>query len=798
LNPSTAITEEPQGINIKSIFHLVLRNWYWYTLSLIFCSVCGWVYLRYTPAVYTVSASLLIKEDKNKIGGAENFLDGLELLSSSRNVQNEIELIRSFSNISEAIKELNFDVSYFEQGNIKVAELYNLSPFQVKLDTNFTQVKNKPIYITILSDSTFSIHSSHTENTSSDHGVVCKFGEHCHSNNYSFIIHKTKIFSSAVHKNTEYYFIINDVEDLSHQYSAKLNIDLVDKKSSVLKLSMSGLLPVKESDFLNKLCEVYIESGLEEKNQTAVNTIYFIDNQLNQITDSLQGAENKLERFRSNEKIMDLGSAATNAVNQLDLLEKERAELIVKDRYYHYLLDYLSYDYDIKKIIAPSAMGIQDAQLNNLIAELHILNTEKTSLGFSTQSANPAVNILELKIDNTKKSLIETLKNIIKASEIAINDNQNRLNRIQLLINKLPSNERSLVNIQRKFLLNENIYNYLMQKRIEAGIAKAANLADNKIINKALVSGKKPVSPKKQIVIMICLVIGLLIPSIILYIRYSLNDTITSREMIEQSTKCPIIGSIAHNSQKNQLPIITASKSAISESIRSLRINLQYLAADKKNKVIGISSSISGEGKTFFSSNLAASIALSGTKVVIVGTDLRKPKLHHIFNTTNDLGLSNYYINQASIQDIIKSTSIPKLDLITSGPVPPNPTELLESAKTDELFSFLKKEYECIIIDAPPVGLVSDYYLLSKYIDADLYLVRQNHTPKALLKDINSVYKNNKLPNMFIVFNDVKYNTGYGYQYEYKSYGYYDDTPEKPTLTGSIVSGIKKLFKLES
>ena len=787
-------TEELSSFKPKQIFYLVVKNWYWYVISLFFCSACAWIYLRYTPSVYTVTTSLLLKENNNKMGSAENFLNELELLSSSRNVQNEIELIRSFNNVEQTIRELNLDISYFEQGNIKAIEMYGYSPFQVNLDTNFSQLKRTPIYIKILSDSTFSIHPLNEEEkdffSPTDH--IYKFGEYCHSTDYSFIINKNPSFSFAKNKKSDYYFVIDNVEDLCLAYLSRLKIELSDKKSSVLILSLNGSIPRKEIDFLNKLSEVYIETGVKEKNQTAVNMIRFIDDQLSQITDSLKGAENRLEKFRSNEKIMDLGSAATNAFAQLEILEKEHAELIVKDRYYHYLLNYLSYNYDILKIIAPSAMGIEDPQLNNLIAELHTLNTEKTSLSFSTQAENPTVHVLELKVENTKKALIETLKNIIKASDIALQDNQDRLKRIQQLVDKLPSSEKSLVNIQRRFLLNESIYNYLMQKRIEAGIAKASNIADNKIINKARLLGKQPISPKKTTIIFFAVILGLIIPSVLVYLKYTFNDTVTSQEVVEQYITAPLIGSIAHNHLKgnDQLPIINSPKSGVSESIRSLRINLQYLAADKKNKVIGITSSISGEGKTFFSSNIAASIALSGARVVVVGADLRKPKLNQLFEVNNDLGLSNYYINQAEIKDIIKKTALSNLDIITSGPVPPNPTELLESSKTDALFNFLKKEYEFIIVDAPPIGLVADYYLLSKYIDADLYLIRQNHTPKALLKDINMLYKTQKLANMFIVFNDASYNSRYGYEYSY--HGYYDDAVKPKNGIKAFFSGLIK------
>lgn len=788
-------SEEPASFNPKQILHLLVKNWYWYVLSLLLCLTCAWVYLRYTTPVYTVTTTLLLKENNSKKGNAENFLDGLDLVSSSRNVLNEMELIRSFNNIEQTIRELNLDISYFEQGNIKAVDIYGYNPFQVNLDTNFKQRKNVPIYVKILSDSTFSIGTSkeNTEEHSSKSDKTYKFGEYCHSDDYSFIINKTGFFTFDLNKKSDYFFVIQSVEGLCQAYISKLKLELSDKKSSVLILSLIGSIPEKDVNFLNKLTEVYIEAGIKEKNQTAVNMIHFIDDHLNQITDSLKGAENHLEKFRSKEKIMDLGTSASNAFTQLEELEKGHAGLIVKDRYYQYLLNYLSYNYDIQKIIAPSAMGIDDPQLNNLIAELHALNTEKTSLSFSTQAENPTIHVLDLKVENTKKTLIETLKNIMKASDIALQDNQERLKRIQQLVDKLPSSERSLVNIQRRFLLNESIYNYLMQKRIEAGIAKASNISDSKVINKARLSQKRSIAPKRNIIMLIGLILGLIIPSASILIKFFLNDKITNQETIEHYISAPIIGSIPHNplKRKDQLPIISSPKSGVSESIRSLRINLQYLAADKRNKVIGITSSVSGEGKTFFSSNIAASIALSGAKVIVIGADLRKPKLNQLFEVNNDLGLSNYYINKAELKDIIKKTAISNLDIITSGPIPPNPTELLESAKTDVLFSFLKENYEYIIVDAPPVGLVADYYLLSKYIDADLYLIRQNHTPKALLKDINMLYKTQKLANMFIVFNDASNNSAYGYGYGYSYHGYYEEAEHQSGIT-AFLSALKK------
>jgi capsular exopolysaccharide synthesis family protein len=796
------IQQENLKWDLKAIIQIAIRNWYYFGVAFLISYSASYLYLRYSQPIYNVKSTILIKDEKNKASNSQEIISSLELFDQIRNIQNEIEILRSYQMIHKALQELDFEVSYFVKGKIKEGELYQKFPVTVKLDSSQFQLRGIPFYINILSDSTYSIYLNSTdknieslfkEEGSSSFEIQGILGLPIKTKFFNLIVNKSKHFSRN-YNHEELYFIINDLGKLTEEYVSKLDIQLTNKNSSVLSLQVSGPVIEKEIAFLNKLGEVYIQSGLDEKNQIAINTINFIDQQLFEITDSLKGAENQLESFRKAEKVMNLSYAADNAFNQLDKLEEEKASYVVKDKYYRYLLEYIKNNHEINKLVAPSTIGIHDPLLNKLVADLYTLNSEQASLKFSAKEKNPSFEILELKIENTKKALLENVNNLIQSSNIALADIDIRIAKIKEVINKLPRTERNLVNIQRKFNLNDHIYNFLLEKRAEAGLAKAANTPDNKIIDKAMLFGKNPVFPNKKKIWIISFFMSIIIPSLLIFLKNYLNDTIKSKESIEKYSGVPVLGIIGHYPKNSAFPIIESPKSFVSESFRSLRINLQYLNINKKSKIIGISSSISGEGKTFFALNLAASIAITGEKVILIGADLRKPKLNINLDISNEIGLSTYLINKSSLTEIIKNTQVENLDVITSGPVPPNPTELLGTSRVEEMFTELSKTYDYIVIDAPPLGLVADYYLLSKFTDANLFLVRQNYTKVNMLNELRDLYKNKKLLNLFVVFNDLRRSHGgygYGYGYEY-GYGYYEESEERKGAFHHIKKFLRK------
>ena len=579
----------------------------------------------------------------------------------AKNLKNEIGILESYDLIAKTIKDLQFQTSYFHVGKIRTAEVYKNVPFQALVDSNTTQTLGVSFHVQILENNSFELYSkaekvrqyipikkSFTEQTrvSFNYSGKHSFGEKIETEYFSFKLQKQPIFDEDF-IGKEFFFVFHDIDNLTKTRLKNLTIAPINKEASIIKINSKGEVARKELDFLNQLASNYIQLGLDEKNKMAANTITFINQQLKDISDSLLTTENRLEKFKENNPKLELSYKDYGTFFQIEQLEKEQSILEVNDKYYKALLNYLTSHDDIEKIVAPSAMGINDPLLNSLISDLSRLYAEKSTLALNTREQHPIFQSLISKIESTKKSLIENVNNIIQTSDIAIQNINNRIYQEEELISNLPQNERVLVNIQRKFNLNESIYTYLLEKRAEAAIALAGNVADHKVLDIARLESRFPISPKKNISYLLGLIIGFVIPIVSITIRDFFNDKIISKSDIEKITKYPIIGNILHSDKGSNLVMINSPKSAIAEAFRAIRTNIQYLDSEKDKKIICVTSSISGEGKTYCSMNLASVFALSGSKTLLIGADMRKPKIFTDFQLTNDKGLSNYLSNQA-------------------------------------------------------------------------------------------------------------------------------------------------------
>ncbi|HKZ36422.1 MAG TPA: polysaccharide biosynthesis tyrosine autokinase, partial [Chryseolinea sp.] len=507
-----------------------------------------------------------------------------------------------------------------------------------------------------------------------------------------------------------------------------------------------------------------------KKNQLGLKTIQFIDNQLTGVSDTLKQVEGSLELFRSKNNILDINSTAENLTQNLDKVEAEKSNLEVKLKYYKFLANALKDDDKVSEIVAPSALGLDDPLLNNLLLELSKLYQERTGINYNTKENNPLAEILDLKIKNSRKTIAENVNNMIEVTSIALTDVNNRVFRIQKNLDLLPRNERELVKIQRSFEFNDNVYNYLLEKRAEAGIAIASNSVQKTIVDRPYQVGRSPVSPNSRLIYAIALFLGIAGTISFVMMKDFLNDNLITHEDVERHTKIPFIGTITHGNKREQGTIVAHARSPIGESFRSLRVNLQYLTLGKNANIIGITSSRESEGKTFCSVNLAAAMAHSGRKTVLIDADMRRPKVASYFQFKNKRGLSNFLIGDCTIKDIINGTETKGFDVIGSGPIPPNPIDLIGHARMDELMAYLKQNYSTIILDSPPMGYVSEYIILMKYTDANLYIVRSDYTNRDSLGKINKLYERKKISNVSILLNDVKTTkrTGYGYGYDYK------------------------------
>ena len=786
---------QEETIDIKALILKYSQYWYYFVLSILFFGFIAFLNNRYTVPEYSVSTSLLIRDDNNTQLGAENLLEGLELFSGKKNLQNEIVILNSFSISEKVIEELNLGISYYQHGFLQTNELFGNSPFKVIVDSSHNQLTGIDFQIFVLNDNefTFTISASDKfpysiQKEKLDKAAVAniniekiyQFNSLIENNFFSFSIEKTNYFNKdkIIENEKVFSFKLHQTDKLANKLISNVTINPINKETSILKLNIKGRTPKKNIKILNKLTEIYIRSGLNEKNLMAINTINFIDNQLIIIQDSLTYIENKLEDFRLTNPNLAIVDKDYGTYFQKQKLDNTLSEQSVNIKYYKSLLSYLKDDRNANSIVSPTSMGISNPELNSLINQLLQLFAKKGELQLTTTGKNPAYLAVLSQINHTKKTIIENVTNLIASASIYEKDLKNRINIFTSKINKLPKVEKNYLILKRKHEYNEQTAIYLQQKRYEASLAKAGTESDHKVIDPARLDSERPIKPRKSLAYFIAILLGLALPISFISLRDFFSDTIKDKSDLLNCTNIPVLGLIGHSDSARSLVIPTSSKSIIAESFRSLRTNIQYLSADRERKIITVTSSIGGEGKTFTTMNLAAIFALSGHKTILIGGDLRKPKLHEDFKLDATKGLSSYLINKSTLEEIIEKTEIDSLSVISSGPTPPNPAELLDSPKMKDLITELNKRYDYVIIDTPPIGLVTDGVILMQHADVNLYVVRHNYSKTKSLSIINNLYSQNQVKNVHIIINDFKHSAaGYGYGYEYGAYdyGYYDD-----------------------
>ena len=785
---------QEEEIDIRSIFYKILRFWYLFIIIVPISLFIAFVYNKYTQPIYQNSTTVLISDDKkgSAMTGTKDMSQGFGLFFNRKSVENELIVLNSYSLTEKAVKELDLNISYYKKLFVGKKELYKNAPFVIKYDSVNNQFTNFLFQLTVLSDKTYRIEAEAEKirayNFKDDKykdllenykiNKIGKFGEVFVDKNIKFTINTNNFFNKEEDIEQIFYFKINTIGSLIAQYRSKTNVSVVSEEASVVRISMTDFSPKKTVDFLNKLTEVYLRRNLDKKNRIAVNTVNFINDLLTEITDSLTYTENKLQDFRKDNNVMDLSFKAQGIYEQMQKLETKRAEFLVKAKYYDYLRTYFNKNQDVSDLLAPSSMGVEDKLLNALIIELTKTNAERNSLN-TDKEKNPLLKQLNKKLQNIKSTILENLDNIVETSKISIKDIDNRVYDLEKEIGQLPQTERKLFKIERQFKLNDAIYTYLLQKRAEAQIARASNIPDNEVIDYANLNVVgSPISPKKRLNYLIALFLGIIFPVGFVLFKELLNDKILEKKDVEKITKFSLLGHVFNNDKKSPLIIKNYPSSRIAESIRSIRTNLQFYTKGKEKQVILFTSSVAGEGKTFCAINLATAYAKIEKKTLLIGFDLRKPKLQEIFGLKNHKGVSDFLISkEKNIDEFIQKTGIPNLDILVSGAIPPNPLELIVSSKTKDLMEQVTEQYEYIFLDTPPIGVVSETHILSEFADTNIYVVRQNFTKKrifeATIKDIEANKKSSKYT---ILVNDVKFDSynHYGYSYGYGA-GYYNE-----------------------
>ncbi len=581
----------------------------------------------------------------------------------------------------------------------------------------------------------------------------------------NFIIDRSENSILASGGGKDIYFVIHSRRRLVESYVKRLKIEPATKKGSIIKINLEGTNMLADITFLTKLTDIFLNISLDKKNNEAIRTIQFIDDQLAGISDSLLITENKLQQFRSRNRVMNLSAQGQVIIDQAMKLENEKARLGIESGYYVYLSEYLSKEEAGEAPVSPATMGITDAGLTKLVADLQEAQAQLSSKSMGDK--NPLQGQLSTKVKNIKEALKEILKGVIRANTLSIKENQEQVKAINSRATALPGTERELLGIERKYKLNDELYTFLLEKRAVAQMQKASNVADNEIIDYPETENS-PVWPKKEMIYSFALFVGISIPLLWLFLASLLDVKINEVGEINKITDLPVTGYIPRCHPKSRPMVLDEPDSSAAEAFRLLRSKMKFLIKDIKSPVILITSSMAKEGKTLTAVNLASAYSLMGRKTILIDFDLRQPKVHLNFGLDNRDGLSNWLIGNEGLGDIIKKTSNPSLHFIASGPIPPNPAELTALEKISELLLFLKKTYDFIIIDTSPIGMVSDCFPLTSFADATIVVVRQNLTSKVILADVLKDLIINKIKSISLVLNDLTSDPGrYGYRGSY-------------------------------
>lgn len=756
-----SLDNKEENINIKEEVLKYASHWRWFILGALVTLVLAFLYLRYAENKYSSHTTILIKDDKSQTNQLTAFSE-LDMFGGGKVIDNEIEILKSRTLSEIAVDSLDLNISYYTEGSIKRTEIYKESPVKVSQVKGLDQEGFQSQYYSLkFTEKGYKIRSEN----SGDLGEY-QFGQEVKSDSIAFIItqNNPKPLTDLENDGTIGIGIQSKektVEDLRNQ----LSVEPTSKNSSVLKLSIILANSEKGADFLNHLVAIYNEQSIFEKRKVSKSTADFISNRLDIIAVELGDVEKNVEQYKSNNQIADLETEVKLSLEKLNEFQKSVVENEVEIKVTKDLISYLKSSDTYDLIPANYVQG------NIVVDEINKMIIERDRLLRSPRGAtenNPKIVEAGTQISELRANVLNSLNQQLSTLKIARNDLKRKESEINTKIAQTPRQEREFRIIDRQQKVKEALYLYLLQKREETNISMAATELNAKVIDKA-VPVKYAVSPKKSIIMLAGLIIGLIIPFVVIYLINLLDTKIKSRLDIEGKTPIPFLGDVPSSDTPNQLIDIN-SRSSSAEAIRIIRTNLEFMLhkQEGKSKTIFLTSTFSGEGKTFISANLAATIALSGKKTILVGTDLRNPRISDYINSP-ERGVSNYLTNpNTTIDDFItKVDGFRNFHILPAGTIPPNPAELLMGDKVSQMFAYLKENFDYIIIDTAPVSLVTDTLLIAKYADSFIYVVRANKLDKKMLEIPEGLYRENKLPNMSILLNDTDSTKGYGYGYGY-------------------------------
>jgi tyrosine-protein kinase Etk/Wzc len=749
---------------IDIILFRYMPYWPLFIIMLVISLALAWSYLQYTTPLYQATATLMVKDEKKGTASSAP-MEELNIYNSKKIVDNEIEVVRSRAIMNEAVKELHLYAPISEAGEVKTTSAYESSPIVIEtksfdklpdVDRIYFKVNDKGDVV--IDKQTYPLYQ----------WVATPYGELMFKPNDK----KIKEPSNSL------FFKLVKPESVSDSYLSQLQVTAASKLSTVIYLTLKDEVPKRAEDLLNKMLEIYSKFSIKEKNKLAANTLTFVTDRLRSVEQDLDSMEKSLQRYKSRKQVIDLSEQGRLYLQNIGENDRRASELsmqlAVLDQVEKYVVSK-----DDKAGIAPSTLGNNDPILTGLLQKLRDAELQYESLRKTTAENNPMVVSLSNQIESLRPTILENIrsqKTGLLASKSQLSNATGTYNSMLLSI---PQKERELLDLSRQQIIKNNVYTFLLQKREETALSYASTVADSWVVDNAKASGS-PVSPNKMIIYLAAIFGGLVVAAAFITMKELFNRKVLFRSEIEEATKVPVAAEILYLKGKNDLVITQDKGSMITEQFRQLRAAIGMYGKQTNIKKLLVTSSISGEGKSFVSSNLALSLAYSGKKVILVDLDLRNPKASAVMDVSYEDGVAEFLEGNIEPAQIIHTTLHKNLFVIGAGGDVVNPTELLLNGKIAELFEYLEDTFDYIVVDTTPVDPVTDAYVLSEYCDTTLFVVRHGYTPKTMIQMLDDNNKIKALKNVFIVFNGVRsrgflkgnygYGYGYGYEYVYSDY----------------------------
>ncbi len=745
------------NLSLRDLFYKYVRFLPLIVISVAFALLLAFLFLRYSIPIYSSSGSMLIRSEQpgsQRNDELENLIGG----NKASNIVNEIEVLRSRPLMIRVVDSLGLQFSYSAIGKIKTVNIYKQGPFLIEALEIFDSSRSFTFKIKFQNDTEFRIN---------DEKPTLKFGLVFRNVNGAFRL----VRKSMAPVSKEYSVTWTPAYSVANQYAGAIQVRPKSPGTGILIVSLQTTNSQMGTDIINKLMEEYARYSIEQKNKTSIQKLQFIDDRLVDYRLKIDSVQKILNDFEQRNNLIDSKAQSDNYFGNISEADKVINEETLRLNVTDLLSGYLQQkEKRYEKV--PTTLNLDDVTLGQLVAEYNKTQiTRQQLLDANVPVNNPSVKEADNQIEKLRTSIQENLRNIRKSITSTISTVTEKSQQSQSQLRALPEKVKEQLQILRVVEGLQGLYKFLQEEREKQAITKSANVANSEIINMAL-SSAIPVKPNRKVIQILAILLGLGLPILFIFIAEIINDKVSTRFDIEKLTNAPILGEIGHSYSNSVLVVNKTTRSMVAEQFRIIRSNLQYVLNKKEKSTILVTSSFSGEGKSYVSTNMGAVLALAGKKTIILEFDIRKPKILAGLGIAKGQGITNYLIGKAELKDVIRPVpDHENLFVLGCGPIPPNPAELLLDQKVEDMFAWLKENFDVVLVDTAPVGMVSDAMTLSKFADSTLYLVRQGHTFKKQVALIDEFYKGNKLPKVSIIINDVKVKAGYGY-YGYGRYGY--------------------------